>query len=1229
MRAAARWRAVFHGVVVASRRRAARLSLCAAASLAGAFSPADAGAASPSPAPLAKYALTQTFGVLQDILPDGDGGYLAIGERGLVLQGRADGTTTRARSVSDRDLAGVARAGSSPVLWIVGEHGVVMTSTNGGGAWAAVDLGLPAPDLLSVSVSDDGQDLWIGGKEGFLARSTDAGLHWTRIELGSRASLNALQRLTRSGRLVVAGSDGFLATVPTTGLPLPERRFCGAVRTFFAIAASPDETETAVVGEFGTACRSRDGGLHWTAWSDTDHDDDLWAVVYDPAGGRFVAVGQNGAVYRSTPAGWDYVLVQWLADGLHGLILAPGGRLLACGSGGILVASADSGQTWRGLPGRPDRGAIVDVATSRNGRVVAAVGGNILLRSVDGGARFESEPVDGGQPRSVAVSGDGARTYVALETGLILGKSHGPRARWEKVAQAPGKVVGLEAGTGGDDVLFATRDGRIFRSAPGGGDPVRLFSNGHDLAALAASPDGRRFAAGGVDGAFAISVDEGRTWSAPPVEDGRDIASLALAPNGTVWAGAAKGVVMRSTDDGRTWKATSIDGAAGAIGAIAAVDSTVWIADGSGRVGQSWDRMMSVSWHFSLRDAVTVLWAVPDGRTLWYGSTAHDLGRFEPTATRYPTVSAQLPARLERGAVNAVTLAVAPSPACPVRGMEFLVDIAAPGLASTRLKLSPARWLADDRVEVAFELPRSVPDRELTLTLFTSCPGFMVGYVFEHLATRAWLDRVPGGVPTLATAGALLLLPLLSLLLYAARPAALVGLREVMRHDALPGWLRAVSVPLDQVLLTGWLCRRPRVLDAWVRSRRAAFESRWVVSVFMRGTPSYLPLPVRISPGSGNRRVVEEPAVADLREALGPGDTVIQVVGVGGIGKTMLARQCARSLLDGSLLGHVALPLPVATAGDDIPGAARAAIAYLLGDAGPQDVLVRDLLRAGRLVPVFDRVSEVGPIARAQVAAFCNGCRLAVMTARVPQPVDGETLLLEPQFIVSGAVLTRYVEHEFVRLGIAEGPRRLAQTLAVTTRLVQLMEDAADDREPGQITPLLATAFAVVAAEGMGQDARPGGMPTSVARTFLAHVRELHQRGETSFAGLSATRYMDAAAALAGMALAGLQGPQELDRAALEAHLEGLPATAGVSSRHVLDGFVETGLLARRDTGIGCHLRFAIDSYAEVLGALWLRSPAGSHSGLEARMRAAMSAGQASPSVLQTLRFVDELAPAC
>ena len=81
----------------------------------------------------------------------------------------------KAGSPSSRTI----RTPDGKTVWILGDHGVILRSSDGGTSWASQSSGVSASLLAGSAPSE--MVCWVVGKQGSVLLTTDGGEHWQKI----------------------------------------------------------------------------------------------------------------------------------------------------------------------------------------------------------------------------------------------------------------------------------------------------------------------------------------------------------------------------------------------------------------------------------------------------------------------------------------------------------------------------------------------------------------------------------------------------------------------------------------------------------------------------------------------------------------------------------------------------------------------------------------------------------------------------------------------------------------------------------------------------------------------------------------------------------------------------------------------------------------------------------------------------------------------------------------
>lgn len=289
-------------------------------------------------------------------------GSAARGETVGQVQSALDRPAVSVRAPQRAVLLGAALAGDRIVA--VGERGIVALSEDGGRHWRQA----PTPTSVTLTAVRflDAKRGWAIGHGGVVLSTQDGGARWTRQLDGRRAAQIALDAARASGdakltadaeRLVADGPDK-----PFLDLIIGEKRLM-------------------VVGAYGLALVSMDGGSSWSSWM---------GRLPNPKGLHLYAARQRDDT------------------------------LLIAGERGLVLISQDGGQTFKRAE-TPYNGSFfaVELLTAPNDLLLAGLRGN-AMRSRDGGVNWT--PVVSPAPVSITATTVGPRGQLvaANQAGLLL-----------------------------------------------------------------------------------------------------------------------------------------------------------------------------------------------------------------------------------------------------------------------------------------------------------------------------------------------------------------------------------------------------------------------------------------------------------------------------------------------------------------------------------------------------------------------------------------------------------------------------------------------------------------------------------------------------------------------------------------------------------------------------------------------------------------------------------------
>jgi photosystem II stability/assembly factor-like uncharacterized protein len=456
-------------------------------------------------------------------------------------------------------------------------------SRDGGKSWS--DFRVPG-DAYAIAV--DPHDAAVvyaaghGGEASHLFKTTDGGRAWKGVGAGLEGGIQVLAvdpgspavlyAANRSAKLWRSADGG------ATFAPVPLSESSGAPRR---IQFEPPRDTTSPRALWVTTerdlFRSTDGGTTWTQ-ADRGLPWVARAIAFDArTPGRMLLASAGGGIYESYDGGGAWhptnkgLAAAWVEE-LFGAPEVPG--VFAGTSAGLFRRD---GATWSEVRAPLDTQPVqLDGMTfdPRSKATLYAYLGTRGFRSTDGGRSF----------RQLEVAQPGMRAMLAGDLATAEFRSLAPDAGDSKVLYAgawsndePGTAVfrstdagktWKRAGSGIDGatvtelvaaaprvVLAVVERGGVYRTIDGAGSWARVGAGLPDLEVrrLAVDPaDPQRLYVATQKGLYR-SADQGQSFTpgGSPL-DSEDVEAVAVAPDGTVYAGTFHGV-FASADGGATW----------------------------------------------------------------------------------------------------------------------------------------------------------------------------------------------------------------------------------------------------------------------------------------------------------------------------------------------------------------------------------------------------------------------------------------------------------------------------------------------------------------------------------------------------------------------------------------------------------------------------------------------------------------------------------------------------
>lgn len=321
----------------------------------------------------------------------------------------ADALDRPALSVRNPDravLLGAARAGSRIVA--VGERGIVIVSDDEARHWK--QAGAPVSVTLTAVKFADKDVGYAIGHGGVVLGTADGGRRWKRLLDGrligrvmlaaAKASGNAAA-LKSADRLVNDGPDK----------PLLDMLVFDAKRVL-------------VVGAYGIALFTEDGGASWSSWcARLDNPKELHLYAVRQRGGRIAIAGEQGLVLQSLDGGASFKrLAVPYAGSFFTAELPDDGTIVVAGLRGNVWRSADDGASWVQVAS-PMPVSITASALRADGELLFANQAGMIL-GAQGGALLPLNAIPL-PPVNFVLALDRSRVLAFTVQGLQLVESRG------------------------------------------------------------------------------------------------------------------------------------------------------------------------------------------------------------------------------------------------------------------------------------------------------------------------------------------------------------------------------------------------------------------------------------------------------------------------------------------------------------------------------------------------------------------------------------------------------------------------------------------------------------------------------------------------------------------------------------------------------------------------------------------------------------------------------------
>lgn len=314
-----------------------------------------------------------------------------------------------ARAAS-RTMLAIVRAGKRLVA--VGERGIVLLSDDNGKAWRQAKV--PVSVTLTAVHFATAAKGWAVGHSGVILHSADGGETWIKqLDGVEAAKLMLISAKKNAGDVSRSTEEKDVAYAEQLVGDGPDKPF---LDVYFI-----DEMRGFVVGTFGLAFSTVDGGKHWQDWSrQIPNPKGKHLYRFASRGAELWIAGEQGALFRSGDRGMSFEEIRTPYSGTYfGVIAGTGGNLVAFGLRGNAYHSMDNGRNWSKIDNSVEA-TLTDGLRLSDGSLILVDQVGRVLRSIDQGLSFLQLPLSQSLPLTgVGQAADGSLVLASFR-GLIL-----------------------------------------------------------------------------------------------------------------------------------------------------------------------------------------------------------------------------------------------------------------------------------------------------------------------------------------------------------------------------------------------------------------------------------------------------------------------------------------------------------------------------------------------------------------------------------------------------------------------------------------------------------------------------------------------------------------------------------------------------------------------------------------------------------------------------------------
>jgi photosystem II stability/assembly factor-like uncharacterized protein len=222
-------------------------------------------------------------------------------------------------------------------IWIVGNNGTVLKSTDEGTNWTKITL--PFTNHFN-SIYFNYLTGFITGNNGLVLMSTNSGLNWNQLNTGVTTNLKSLYSYT----------NNILVSVGDNGLILRTSNFGSSWSTIQSNTTSNLNkiTQNIIAGDNGVILRTPSSGLNWSTIASGTNNNLNDVTRYSPS--LIYISGNTGTILVTTNSGFNWsILPSNITNNLNSVCIRnTSSNVHSVGQNGQYIKSTNSGINWTG-----------------------------------------------------------------------------------------------------------------------------------------------------------------------------------------------------------------------------------------------------------------------------------------------------------------------------------------------------------------------------------------------------------------------------------------------------------------------------------------------------------------------------------------------------------------------------------------------------------------------------------------------------------------------------------------------------------------------------------------------------------------------------------------------------------------------------------------------------------------------------------------------------------------